>query len=123
MKIFPTKNKNPCKRLLQCVYDFRNWTHNFRRALRQVNKQHLEVKLWNWGPATICHTMTCVQFFLYHHTLLCCINKLVTFVTSLLTLFTPGQLVVVSEGQEFLAGEQMANILVYCNTHRRRINI
>ena len=63
MKIFPTKNKNPCKRLLQCVYDFRNWTHNFQRALRQVKKQHLEVKLWNWGPATICHTMTCVQFF------------------------------------------------------------
>ena len=29
-------------------------------AMRQVKKQHFEVKFWNWGPETIWNILKCV---------------------------------------------------------------
>ena len=42
----------------------------FSEALRQVKRQHYEMKFWNWGPTTIWHNMESEAFFLNHFTLL-----------------------------------------------------
>ena len=39
------------------------WQSNFSEALIQVKKQQFNVKFWSWGPTTIWHNMTGVQFF------------------------------------------------------------